>query len=92
MRSDEKRFRRAALIVVIGASLAGCAVSGYDADTTRRHLVGAGISEKAADCVVLAMGPRFGDKRLASHVEVTSSELAAMRKLLETCNARVETR
>jgi hypothetical protein len=89
VRSDEKRVRRAALIVAIGALLAGCAVGGYNADAARRHLVEAGLSEKAADCVVLGLGPRFGDERLDSHDEASSAERKAMRELLESCNARV---
>jgi hypothetical protein len=87
VRSDEQRFRRAAVIVAIGTLLAGCAASGYNADATRRHLVDAGVSPEAADCVVLHMGPRFGDDRLGAHIDVTSSEREAMRELLRTCNA-----
>ena len=92
MRSDEKRFRRAGLIVAIGALLTGCATGGYDAGSVRRHLVDAGVSAKDADCVVLRMGPRFGDERLGSHTEVTSGEIAAMRKLLRGCDVRVAAR
>ena len=92
MRSEMKRFRRAGLIVAIGALLTGCAASGYDAGAVRRHLVDAGVSPKAADCVVLHMGPRFGDERLGAHTEATSSERKAMRDLLETCDASVEAR
>ncbi len=43
VRSDEKRLRRAALIVAIGALLTGCAAGGYDAGAARRHLVDAGV-------------------------------------------------
>jgi hypothetical protein len=89
VRSDEQRFRRAALIVAIGALLTGCAAGGYDAGAARRHLVDAGVSTKAADCVVLGMGPRFGDQRLGAHTEATSGERKAMRELLEACDARV---
>jgi hypothetical protein len=90
VRSDQKRFRRAGLIVAIGASLTGCAAGGYDAGAVRSHLIDAGVSPKAADCVVLHMGPRFGDKRLGAHIDASSDERAAMRELLETCNARVD--
>ncbi len=92
MRSGEKPFRRAGLIVAIGALLTGCAASGYNANSVRRHLVAAGVSPKVADCVVLHMGPRFGDVRLGSHDAVKSGELKAMRALLETCGVRVSTR
>ena len=92
MRSDPIRFRRAALIVAIGALLAGCAAGGYDADAVRRHLVEAGLSENAADCVVLGMGPRFGDRRLGAHTDATSGERKAMRDLLDSCDAQAEAR
>ncbi len=91
-RADEKSLRRAGLIVVIGALLAGCAAGGYDAGSVRRHLVDAGLSAKEADCVVLRMGARFGDERLGSHTEITSGEIAAMRKLLRGCNVSVAAR
>jgi hypothetical protein len=87
VRSDEQRFRRAAVIVAIGALLAGCAAGGYDTGATRRHLIDAGVSPEAADCVVLHMGPRFGDERLGAHIDASSREREAMRELLETCNA-----
>jgi hypothetical protein len=86
VRSDEKRLRRAALIVAIGALLTGCAAGGYDAGAARRHLVDAGVPPAAADCVVLGMG-RFGDERLGLHTEASSDERQAMRELLETCHA-----
>jgi hypothetical protein len=92
MRAGERSFRRAGLIVVIGALLTGCAAGGYDAGSVHRHLVDAGLSAKEADCVVLRMGPRFGDERLGSHTEVTSVEIAAMRELLRGCNVRVAAR
>jgi hypothetical protein len=91
MRSDEKRLRRAAPIVAIGLLLTGCAAGGYDASAVRRHLVGAGVEPKAADCVVLHLGPLIGDERLGVHTEATSSEIAAMRKLLKTCHVRAHT-
>jgi hypothetical protein len=65
--------------------LAGCAAGGYDADAARRHLVDAGLSEQVADCVVLGMGPRFGDQRLGAHTEARSDERKEMRELLESC-------
>ena len=92
MRSDEQRFRRAALIVAIGALLTGCAAGSYNADATRSHLVDAGISQKAADCVVLGMVPRFGEERLGAHTEATSAERKAMRELLASCDATVAAR
>jgi hypothetical protein len=92
MRSDEKRFRRAGLIVAIGALLTGCAAGGYNAGSVRSHLVDAGVSPKAADCVVLRMGPVFGDERLGAHTEVNDSEVAAMRKLLRRCGVNVDAR
>jgi hypothetical protein len=88
VRSDEQRFRRAAVIVAIGVLLTGCAAGGYDTGTTRRHLVDAGVSPEAADCMVLHMGPRFGDERLGANIDATSREREVMRELLETCNAR----
>ena len=90
MRSDQQRFRRAAVIVAIGALLTGCAAGGYDTGATRRHLVDAGVSPEAADCVVLHMGPRFGDDRLGARIEPDSDEREEMRELLQTCNARVD--
>jgi len=83
-----QRFRRAALIVAIGALCAACTAGGYDASSVRRHLVGAGVSPAAADCVVLHMGPRFGDDRLGQRQPPTAAELAAMRALLRTCGAQ----
>jgi hypothetical protein len=91
MRSDEKRFRRAASIVAIGLVLTGCAAGGYNASAVRRHLVGAGVDPKAADCVVLHLGPVIGDERLGAHTAVDSDEIAAMRKLLKTCHVRART-
>jgi len=91
MRSDGK-LRRAGLIVVIGMLLSACAASGYDAGGVRRHLVDAGVSPRAADCVVLRMGPVFGDERLGAHTEVNDSEVAAMRKLLRRCGVNVDAR
>jgi len=90
-RSDKRRFR-AGLIVVIGVLLTGCAAGGYNPGSVRRHLVGAGVSPKAADCVVLHLGPRIGEARLAAHTEPTSAEIAAMRELLQTCGVKVASR
>jgi len=88
MRSDGK-LRRAGLIVVIGMLLSACAASGYDAGGVRRHLVDAGVSPRAADCVVLRMGPRFGDERLGARAEPSAKEVEAERVLLRTCGVRV---
>jgi hypothetical protein len=84
-----QRFRRAALIVAIGALCAACAAGGYSAGSTRRHLMQAGLSASQADCVVLHMGPRFGDDRLNQRVQPTPKELAAMRALLRTCGVKL---
>ena len=89
MRSDSKRFGRAGLIVAIGALCAACAAGGYDAGAVRRHLVDAGLSPKAADCVVLHMGPRFGEDRLSARADPTAAELAAERALLRTCGVKL---
>jgi hypothetical protein len=91
MRSGGKRLRRAGLIVAIGALLTGCAAGGYNASSVRSHLVDAGLSAKAADCVVRHMGPLFGDVRLGAHDEAKSGEVAAMRKLLRSCGVRAKT-
>jgi hypothetical protein len=91
MRSEEKWFRRAGSIVAIGLLLTGCAAGGYHAGSVRRHLIDAGVSPKAADCVVLHMGPRFGDERLGAHTEATNLEIEAMRALLKTCGVSTQT-
>jgi len=80
-----QRFRRAAPIVAIAALCAACAASGYDAGSVRRHLVAAGVSPAAADCVVLHMGPRFGEARLGARAAPSAKELAAERALLRAC-------
>jgi hypothetical protein len=92
MRSDLKRFRRAGLIVVIGALCAGCAASGYDAGALRRHLLDAGVSPAAADCVVLHMGPRFGVERLGARANPSAAEFAAVRALMRTCGVKLNAR
>ena len=75
-------------MIVLSASLAsGCAVSGYDAGALQRHLVGAGISPKAAACVVGRMGPRFGADRLSTRARPDPAELKAERALLSACGA-----
>jgi hypothetical protein len=88
MRSDDRRLRRAGLIVAIGLLLTGCAAGGYDAGSVHRHLVGAGVSPEAADCVVLHLGPLIGDERLGAHAVPSSPEIAAVRELLQTCHVR----
>jgi hypothetical protein len=88
LRSD-KRFRRAGLIVAIGALCSACAAGGYDAGAVRRHLVKAGLSQEAADCVVLHMGPRFGDERLGARADPTAAEIAAERALMRTCGVKL---
>jgi hypothetical protein len=90
MRSDSKRFRRAGLIVAIGALCAACASGGYNAGAVRRHLVEAGLSPAAADCVVLHMGPRFGEDRLGARADPTAAEIAAERALLRTCGVKLD--
>ena len=90
MRSDSKRFRRAGLIVAIAVLGAGCAAGGYDAGAVRRHLVDAGLSPAAANCVVLHMGPRFGDDRLAARADPTAAEIAAERALMRACEVKLE--
>jgi hypothetical protein len=92
MRSDEKWLRRAGPIVAIGVLLTGCAAGGYNAGSVRRHLVDAGVSPKAADCVVLHLGPLIGDERLSTHDKANSAEIAAVRKLLQTCDVKVSAR
>ena len=89
MRSDSKRLRRAGLIVAISALCAACAAGGYDAGAVRRHLVEAGLSPEAADCVVLRMGPRFGDERLAARADPTAAEIAAERALMRSCGVKL---
>ncbi len=90
-RSDKSRLR-AGLIVAIGILLSGCAAGGYNSGSVRRHLVGAGVSPKAADCVVLHLGPRIGEERLGAHTEATGAEIAAMRELLQTCGVKPASR
>ena len=92
MRSDAKGFRRAVLIVAISALCAACAASGYDAGAVRRHLVEAGVSPEAADCVVLHMGPRIGDERLGARADPTAAEIAAERALMRTCGVKLPAR
>ena len=87
MRSET--FRRAALIVAIAALCAACALSGYDAGAVRRHLIDAGLSPAAADCVVLHMGPRFGDDRLGARATPSAAELAAERALMRACGVKL---
>jgi hypothetical protein len=89
MRSDSKRLRRAGLIVAIGALCAACAAGGYDAGAVRRHLIDAGVSPAAADCVVLHMGPRFGEERLGARADPSAAEIAAERALMRTCGVKL---
>jgi len=91
-RSNTTRWSRAAAIVVIAAVLPACAAGGYNAGALRRHLVDAGVSPAAADCVVLHMGPRFGDERLSARTDPTAAEFRAERALLRTCGVRLGAR
>jgi hypothetical protein len=84
-----QRFRRAALIVVIGALCAACAAGGYDTGAVRRHLVKAGLTPSQADCVVLHMGPRFGDQRLGARSAPSAAELKAERALMRACGVKL---
>jgi hypothetical protein len=73
-------------MIVLSASLAsGCAVSGYNAAASQRHLVSAGVSRKAAECAVGRMGPRFGADRLNTRARPDPAELKAERTLLKAC-------
>jgi hypothetical protein len=62
-------------------------VSGYNAGSLQRHLVSAGVSPKAAACVVGRMGPRFGTNRLSARARPDPAELAAERALFKACGA-----
>ena len=79
---------RAALIVLSVSVASGCAASRYDADAAQRHLVSAGLTRKAAACVVVRMGPRFGTDRLNARERPAADELNAERAILKACGVK----
>jgi len=76
---------RAAMIVLSALLASGCAAHGYSAGAAQRHLVSAGISPKAAACVVKRMGPLFGADRLNTRARPDPDELEAEQALLKAC-------
>jgi hypothetical protein len=76
---------RSAIIVLSASLVSGCAASGYNAGAAERHLVSAGLSRKAAACVVSHMGPRFGAERLNARDRPDPDELKVERAILKAC-------
>jgi hypothetical protein len=80
---------RAAMIVLSASLVSGCAVSGYSASAAQQHLVSAGVSRKAATCVVGRMGHLFGADRLNVRERPDPVELKAERAILKGCGVKV---
>ena len=49
----------------------------------------AGVSPKAAKCVINAMNDKFGQNRLGARVTPSADEAAAQRTLLRKCQVKV---
>ena len=85
---DVKVRVRATIIVLSASLVSGCAVSGYNAGAAEKHLVSAGLSRRAAVCVVDRMGPRFGADRLNARERPEPDELKAERVILKACGGK----
>jgi hypothetical protein len=79
---------RAGLIVLSASLVAGCAATGYNAGAAQRHLVSAGLSRKAAACVIGHMGPSFGADRLNARERPDPDEFKAERAILKACGVK----
>ena len=75
-----------AAAVLLGGLGTACANPGYDAGSTRRELVDAGLSQTQAACVVRAMNRRFAEQRLNAHDVLTATERDRFAAILDTCH------
>ena len=71
--------------VVVSLSTAACANPTYDSGDTHRQLVGAGLTEKQASCVVEGMNRSFGDRTLNAHATVRRTQRKTFAKILKDC-------
>jgi hypothetical protein len=78
-----------AVAVFVGGLGTACANPGYDAGSTRRDLVDAGLTQTQAACVVQAMNRRFGEQRLNAHDVLKATERARFAAILDTCHVDV---
>jgi hypothetical protein len=80
------RSRRALIAVAVSALLAaGCASSGFDADSLRDDLVDTGMSPDEATCVVEGMQDHFSPQQLGAHVDANDEQRAAQRRIMAEC-------